>query len=67
MAQLACSNFLEYPRLVFAAPNNTLGPGQGLAPDKFPLKSILTQIQKDEDLLGFCRETLDDAAVHDGA
>jgi len=58
--------FLEFPKLVFSARNDTLGL-QGHATgtaEKFPLKNVLTQIQKDEEILRFCRQTLDDAAAH---
>ena len=57
--------FLEIPRLVYSVRND--GTGRYKSTDeKFPLKSVLTKIQKDEELLRFCRETLDDDSAHNG-
>ena len=61
--------FLEFPRLVFSARNDCLGIGYGHAPgtaEKFPLRNVLTTIQKDKEILSWCRQTLEDVSAHDG-
>ena len=66
--------FLEFPRLVYSARNNHCedpssgtkrhGHAPGTA-EKFPLRNVLKQIQKDEEILCWCRETLENASAHD--
>jgi hypothetical protein len=66
--------FLEFPKLVYTARNTHCedpssgtkrhGHAPGTA-EKFPLRNVLKQIQKDEEILCWCRETLDNASAHD--
>ena len=60
--------FLEYPRLVFASRHDSFGlepPPVSRTAQKFPLKNILTKIQTDEEIMRFCRTSLDDETAHD--
>ncbi len=66
--------FLEFPKLVYTARNTHCedpssgtkrhGHAPGTA-EKFPLRNVLKQIQKDKEILCWCRETLDNASAHD--
>jgi hypothetical protein len=66
--------FLEFPKLVYTARNNHCedpssdtkrhGHAPGTA-EKFPLRNVLEQIQKDEEILCWCRETFENASAHD--